>query len=46
VLGTRFRDHAGTAIGKIAELLRRQPQITRDDGGAIGVARRSHLKKQ
>ena len=46
VLGVRCRDDAGAAVGEIAELLRCQPQISGDDGGAIGIARRSHLEKQ
>src|SRR6185312_897607 len=42
----RTRDYARPAVGEVAELLRRQPQVAIDDSRAIGVARRRHLEQQ
>jgi hypothetical protein len=41
----RARNDAGATVGEIAELLSRQPDISGDDGGPIGIARRRHLEK-
>ena len=41
----RPRDDACPAVGEIAELLRRQPEVSRDDGGPIGVVGQRHLEK-
>jgi hypothetical protein len=45
MLCVRCRDDAGAAVGEIAQLLRRQSGLTRDDGGSIRVARHGHLEK-
>ena len=39
------RDEAGAAVGEIAELLSRQPRVSRNHSGPVGIARCRHLEK-